>query len=604
MRVLKSIFFAFTLLLFVSSVFSQENGQGWLWSQRGGSPAALSSGNPLLWGRERVLDLAIDSDNNYYYLAEVSGNHFTLGGYDYNSGEYEFDTYNQSAGQRDIFIFSTNSSGNLRWSKTIGGHGYDFATSIGLDENDNVYVTGTVQNGTNSNTVVHFDTDSIMDPASVGPFTMSPSNVSVFIIKYNQNGDFQWLINPEGPSTLSSNGKMLKTLVDSDGTTRNLLWLGEGIYFNGQLQVAEGERQALIVIYNAEAELQDFILVDMTPLPGGASYYYQMAYDVNLNRYYIANCRLGHNYNILGINGFGSEENSFYLTALNNQGVVEWFHQDSHRTAYNLGDIQLDDSGNIYFAARMYTIIDSDYTGPPNSFAGYVFDPPGTGSGKDAPVLFKLDPDGNLLWGTNPDLYSSFPGQSIALRGNEVYLGLGMLHNTWGDITTPGSGGQGLVPDITIIRFDAQTGEPQELINDQHTLSADFINAIAIDQNGDLVVGGSFGSTLFYQTDLAIHNNGADADFFIAKYGLPPLGVKEHQKQTVKVYPNPAQDQLHIQSSQDLSSYKIYDLTGRLIRQDQLDTTEIDISTFEAGIYFLKITTVSGLVETIKVVKR
>ncbi len=108
---------------------------------------------------ERVTAVAVDTENNYYYLAEVGGFSFTF-------GEMEFDTYNDFADSRDVFILSTDENGNFRWSKTIGG-GWDErgAVSIGVDGSNAVYVSGSALN-VEGNTPVHFDTDSVMPEGS------------------------------------------------------------------------------------------------------------------------------------------------------------------------------------------------------------------------------------------------------------------------------------------------------------------------------------------------------------------------------------------------------------------------------------------------------
>ena len=54
------------------------------------------------------------------------------------------------------------------------------------------------------------------------------------------------------------------------------------------------------------------------------------------------------------------------------------------------------------------------------------------------PFLVKLDSDGNLIWGSNAIEYSPFPGRSIAIDGDDVYLGLGILGNSWGGVNVPG----------------------------------------------------------------------------------------------------------------------------------------------------------------------
>ncbi|HLS31723.1 MAG TPA: T9SS type A sorting domain-containing protein, partial [Flavobacteriaceae bacterium] len=236
---------------------------------------------------------------------------------------------------------------------------------------------------------------------------------------------------------------------------------------------------------------------------------------------------------------------------------------------------------------------------------GYVFEM-GDNFTIQNPFLIKLDSDGNLIWGTNAIRYSPFNGQSIVINGDDVYLGLGMLHNTWNDVEITSPVNQGLIPDIQIMRFDAQTGEAQEVIDGNVTTpSQDAIMAMAMDYNGDLVVGGYFGSDLFYDTDLHIHNNAVDSDFFIAKYHTgEEMGVKNQNLQTVKIYPNPTTGVLNLQSKTNLESYQLYDLQGRIVKQGKLIDKQIDLSGVDNGLYFLRVRDQTGNVENLKVVKK
>ncbi len=199
-----------------------------------------------------------------------------------------------------------------------------------------------------------------------------------------------------------------------------------------------------------------------------------------------------------------------------------------------------------------------------------------------------------------------FLGQSIVVSGNNVYLGLGMLENSWNDLYIPGPSGQGLVPDIQIIRFDAQTGVAQEVIsNNAITPTRDAIMAMALDNNGDLVVGGYFGSTLFGGTDLQIQNTGPDSDFFIAKYQPQDTGVGINEASvlnTVRVYPNPTSGLLNLQSQVVLTNYTLFDLQGRVVKQGSLTTNQIDLSGLESGVYVLGVRSVDGGVFNTKVV--
>ena len=67
------------------------------------------------------------------------------------------------------------------------------------------------------------------------------------------------------------------------------------------------------------------------------------------------------------------------------------------------------------------------------------------------------------------------------------------------------------------------------------------------------------------------------------------------QPKTISVYPNPANDKLSIQLPETLKgkiSFQIYDVTGRAVSTQSEITnhkSEIDVSSLNAGVYFLKI---------------
>ncbi|QTY26145.1 hypothetical protein [Flavobacterium sp. CS20] len=84
----------------------------WQWAKRGGGTINLQGNETTSTGVERVLDLKIDSNNNYYYLAEVSGAQTDYDG-------MPITTYNNN-NTKDIYMFSTDCQGNFRWSKSIG----------------------------------------------------------------------------------------------------------------------------------------------------------------------------------------------------------------------------------------------------------------------------------------------------------------------------------------------------------------------------------------------------------------------------------------------------------------------------------------------------
>ncbi len=68
-----------------------------------------------------------------------------------------------SAGGSDSLLFSVKSSGNVVWTASLGGTGYDRASDITVDNSGNVYTTGFIASSagfnprTGSAFVVKFD---------------------------------------------------------------------------------------------------------------------------------------------------------------------------------------------------------------------------------------------------------------------------------------------------------------------------------------------------------------------------------------------------------------------------------------------------------------
>ena len=56
---------------------------------------------------------------------------------------------------------------------------------------------------------------------------------------------------------------------------------------------------------------------------------------------------------------------------------------------------------------------------------------------------------------------------------------------------------------------------------------------------------------------------------------------------TLKVYPNPSNDEIHISSNVSLNSIALYDILGKLILRKVKDTNSIDVSNLNAGVYIL-----------------
>lgn len=590
----KITYLLLSLCCCISVSFAQA--QDWQWAKRGGGVQSLNSGSEVFsTGRERVLEVAVDSQNNYYFIAEIGSSNATYDG-------ESVTTYGDDGGRKNIFIFSTTCDGDFRWKKTIGGGFHDLANSIKIDTNDNVYVTGKTINLSN-HTPVHFDTDSIKNPAPQSG-TLTESFKGAFVIKYNKDGDFQWLVEPEGAVSSAFNSAVMAMDIDDNNNIHTLLYLVTGTHLDGQVEVEEDDSQTAIAKFDEDGILLDYTLIDLQP-GTNAPYDYQMVYDSNLDRYYIADTKRNSS-DVISINGFGDDSsltNSFYLSAIDNQGNVLWFHDNNINGSWTLGDIKLDNNGDIYFTGAAHSSSSIN-----DSFNGFDFEFLGS-SGITVPFLVKLDSDGNLIWGSNGGFSGRFPGRSIAIHGNDVYLGLGMYYNEWDGIVIPGIQGGGQVPDPTLLRFNATTGSLDEVIRmPDNTVGQDEIMSIALDHNQNIIMGGHFSSTLLSNHPVeTLQKAGGASDFFIAKYGTDvcTLSTTDFNIEThIQLYPNPARNQVYLSSELSLVKAEVYNIQGKKVKEVQLQNSNpsINIQALKTGLYLVKITTQDGQQTTKKLI--
>jgi hypothetical protein len=137
-----------------------------------------SNGN-LIWvksvgglGHEIGWSIATDNSKNIY----VSG--IFLGTADFDPGIGT--TTLTPIGGSDIFIQKLDSNGNLIWVKSIGGAGYEEVNSSIIDNQGNIFITGSFQN------IVDFD-------PGVGTTNLtSMGNSDVFVQNIDPNGNLIW----------------------------------------------------------------------------------------------------------------------------------------------------------------------------------------------------------------------------------------------------------------------------------------------------------------------------------------------------------------------------------------------------------------------------
>jgi hypothetical protein len=154
----------------------------------------------------------------------------------------------------------------------------------------------------------------------------------------------------------------------------------------------------------------------------------------------------------------------------------------------------------------------------------------------------------------------------------------------------------------TLIGYTPQINE-QLILTD--TVNWIKISASFIAQGGEefLTIGNFFYDyqTQFLQTnnDSTLNGTGYYIDdvLLIDSTGL---GIKEIQPNEFELYPNPASTLITIKTIEHLklNTIKIYTILGELVSQknSKQELVEIDISSFEEGLYFVQIQTENGVV--------
>ncbi len=84
------------------------------------------------------------------------------------------------------------------------------------------------------------------------------------------------------------------------------------------------------------------------------------------------------------------------------------------------------------------------------------------------------------------------------------------------------------------------------------------------------------------------------------------LGVKDLQiVNNIKMYPNPAHDFIIIDTNEQLSSAKIYDISGKLMLNPTFLSNKIEIGSLPSGNYIVEIFNKSGkLITNKKMIKK
>lgn len=120
--------------------------------------------------------------------------------------------------------------------------------------------------------------------------------------------------------------------------------------------------------------------------------------------------------------------------------------------------------------------------------------------------------------------------------------------------------------------------------------------------DSSIYIGGSFGGTMSLENDNLIGNG--NTDIFILKYGSFLLPNKEIHVENAssRIYPNPVNGDLFLETNQELIAIDLWSLDGKRIRSWTKNERTLDMNGVSSGTYFLRLLSKNGSINILKVV--
>ncbi|MES2764752.1 MAG: SBBP repeat-containing protein [Bacteroidota bacterium] len=508
-------------------------------------------------GEDRANDIAIDK----------SGNLYVIGSYALHAIYFEDILLFNYSNSQEIFIAKYDPQGTVLWAKSVGGQGTDAASGLAIDNNGNVYITGSFQSPTLEfgNTVLN-----------------SSGKYDIFIAKYDPEGNVLWAKSAGG----SKDDKGLTIGTDENNNVYLTGSFGVGAITFGATTLTNNSTQnhtndIFIVKYDTSGNA-----VWATSIGGdGYDEANNIAIDKNSNVYITGSF----NSNPLTLNGIPLENNGISIIKYDSNGNrirIESFDKKTY-----ISDISISNKGDIFITGSFA-----------DSTVSFGSDTLHNSGGRDVFVV-KHDSAGNVLWAR------SATGSSRDVSKNIITDSQGNAFVT-GSFESPAISFDGVVvnnnpPQFSsyaeksfIVKYDAEgdaisANYVGTLVNGNGSdYGSTEISDITVDPEGDSYITGYFvrEPITFGADTLTAISTGS---MFIAKLSTTITSIVEKSTITpLTIFPNPTASQFHIANlSPGNWTITIYTLDGQSVFKKEFTEANatIDLSGKAKGAYVYRL---------------
>ncbi len=540
------------------------------------------------------------------------------------------------------FLMTANlNAQTLDWVKTFGGIGYDIGNSVTVDDEGNIYTTGSF------NDTVDFDP---------GPDVMklNPGRGSaIFIQKLDANGNFIWAKSCGGKG--NQIGQSIK--VDAMGDVYTTGIFQDTIDFNPGTGVANlsavGEEDVFILKLDANGNFLWAKSFGGIEMDRGYSIAIDAEGNVYTTGYFIDTVdfdpgtgvtnlsavggkdifilKLDPNGNFVWAKSFGGTEGiGIAIDGMGNVITTGYFSDtvdfDPGTGVMNLTSagetdifiLKLDANGNLLWAKSCggYWIVgggisitfdatNNVYT--TGAFDGTVDFDPGTGvknlsaMGESDIFIQKLDAQGNFIWAKTFGGNDFDQSYSIAIDAESNVYSIGDFVGTVD--FDPGTGVANLSAvkdgDIFIQKLDAQGNFiwAKSFGGEGHN----FGSSIDVDAANNIYTTGLFRNTVDFDpgTDVKNLKSIGGYDIYVHKMKQTATGVADIDNGIdISLYPNPSNGFIHIALNEAVgeAAITITDLQGKIIHSEQMSAATKSSMDIQApnGVYFVHVKTTNG----------
>ncbi len=515
-----------------------------------------------------MMEMTTDADGNVILFGNFEG----IANFDPKGSGMELD----SGISEDFFLAKYENNGKLIWIKQFIAEGNAYeknkATGLMIDPNGYILISGAFANS------LELDNENLQN---------ATGNLNAFIAQFDTDGNLNW------QHALKSDDKVEPFELGLD-QQNNIILTG---YFTGTTDFDPSENIASLSVEGDPFNRDAFIL------------------------------KLDNLGNFLWVKKIGStandEANSLTITSENDivltgyfSGMVD-FDTDENEESFlmSTGNVDIflakyDSDGNYIFAKRYgsattLTVAEQGYavvTDDDNSiyFAGVfreelILDESSSdgtliGNGNSDAFLAKLNQDGDFLWANcicGPE-YEAAYDLSLGLQ-NDIYLighfG-GILDFDPGDGTQLRSSNGGI--DVFTTSYNRNDGS----LTWAHTIGGDSSfgdsgRSVTVDNNGALYLAGSFYGELDFADETLNANN--NRGIFFTRFATGVAAAEPTLDKETLLYPNPFQDQIHINVDEQ-THLRMIDGVGRLVLEQTVSKGSYSLQYSGApGIYYVEL---------------